>query len=1337
VVARRNRTAPLALLLLAGAALHAFAQSPPTGSLAGKLTDLRSKPLAGATVILRNQATGAELRTTTARNGAWRFAGIPPGQYSIQAESAQLGQGSLQDIEVDPGTEARIQAAMQFEPVPAAPPQILAARPAPPIAPAPPMPLSARTAPAPQAPPVLSASLPAGLPTQPLHSLALAVPQPLRPAPALPHTVVSTDAPPPAANPPAGPPPSAPPAPPVETARAAPPAISVAPAVSPLAEILQASIISRGLAMSEVGTAGLLAALQFNSPPTSPIESASQQPAPAAQAVTTTISADELQSLPVTGRHWQEFLLDTPAASAQSGGASQPSLRGSVNQAPDSSIDGMSTELAFGASASNASRSSIAEGETGDEPSSMGRAWAGGRGAGVSESAIRQVQTVAGNVEAKDSRSAGGRVDIETRSGTNQLHGQGFLFDRQNTWGAQNPYTQWVKETAPATTSVPTFTAESYTPPDHETVWGLGAGGRIRRGQSSGRGGLFWFGALDSYHRNDPGLAMVKHPDQFFAQPSNDQMQVLSARLALSSANPVAEGLSAYSTMLGTLASLLGPAPRTSAQWVGFGRLDWQPAERHHIVLEGIGASWNAPGGGLSRVSESYGSHSFGSSQASQQWLLGHWEAYLTPNLLATTEVSAGRTILTAHPDTPSAFEQTLNHNVWGQLPQMVVDSRYGFTIGNPSRFGQGSYPDERLFRAREMVDWVHNSLLLKSGFELGHNADSVSLLRNQTGTYYYSSVYNFASDALAFADYGLSDSLDADNPHNCDQTGKVWRDSGGNLRGLGNLPCYSYYSQMMGPSNWHLSTNDWAGFASAQWQPSHLVVFSAGLRWAREQLPPPIAPLANSELPQTGKLPSLGNEWAPRFSLAFGAPETRWPTLRFGYGLYYGRTENATLLTALTQTGSPKGDLSFFMRPADDLPNNGGGAPPFPYVLAGEPLSVVKPGAVQFAPNFRNAEVHQAVAALEESLPGHIHVTAGALLSLGRRLPVTVDTNLDSPTATQTITYNVCDQVPSGTGNTSCGHLGLGPIKATQITVPFYAAWSGTPSPCPYYTPSGLNLPGRPCPNYQQISEIASRANSTYEAGVLRIARYGRRGLTFHANYTYAHAMDWNPNESTRLGGSSLLDPSDYGLEYGTSNLDLRHSAAVMLVYETPWKLHALAGRLANGWMLSGIGQFHSGLPYTMRTSGSIPEEFTTSGSVIEGLAPGINGSGGDNRVYGIGNDGIAYNIGRNTFRYPSTWKADLRLGKTFNFGHMRELEILAESFNLFNHQNITQIETTGYYIERGSSTSPPTLNYLTGLKINTVTGLPDPAFGQPLSIDATSFYRERQIELGLRMKF
>jgi hypothetical protein len=90
------------------------------------------------------------------------------------------------------------------------------------------------------------------------------------------------------------------------------------------------------------------------------------------------------------------------------------------------------------------------------------------------------------------------------------------------------------------------------------------------------------------------------------------------------------------------------------------------------------------------------------------------------------------------------------------------------------------------------------------------------------------------------------------------------------------------------------------------------------------------------------------------------------------------------------------------------------------------------------------------------------------------------------------------------------------------------------------------------------------------------------------------------------------------------------------------------------------------------------------------------------------------------------------MRLGKSFDLGAMRKLELLAESFNLFNHQNVTELETTGYYLGPGSlDGTPPTLTFLSGLKANTT------AFGKPLNVNATDSYRERQLQVGVRVRF
>ncbi|MGA8042340.1 MAG: carboxypeptidase regulatory-like domain-containing protein [Terracidiphilus sp.] len=1225
-----------ALWMLCSCCRLVSAQSA-VGSLTGRLTDLYSKPLSGVTVMVRNQATGAEARTTTDKRGVYRFSVLEPGAYTLDAESAQLGHGHLDGIVVGAGHEAHVQSAIAMEHEGRAAQAEAAVTPGAQPASAPAKPEAAEH----RAPGMMVAKRPEPAP-QTSHETQHALQQqdPMR-APGMAGTTVA-------------------------------PVAAMAPIAAPT---------SASHAPAPAAVPSAHAALNALLQPASNKTQGLQVPASLSGAPeqSTVLSAAQLQALPLAGRNWQNFVLDSAPAATDSSGTVQSSPRGGEEPAADT-VDGVSIRLAFGGSGVGRMR---------------GRS-AALIGPGANEAAIREVQSVAAATGVDASRAASRGADEETASGTNRLHGQAFLLDRDNLWGAQNPFTQWVRQTAPGSgAAIPAFTPAPYTPRDRAITWGFGAGGRFRQKR------LFWFAALDSYHRNDPGVSMVRHPENFFAQPTNDQMQVLSARLGLSSADPVTAGVAAFSPLLQSLAGLLGPASRASSQWTGFLRGDWQASERNRLTLEGTGAQRDAPGGGMTRASEMFGNHSYGSSFATEQWLLGRWESFLTPNLLLVTQGSFGHQNLTLPAEHPSAFEQGLNINAWGQLPQIRVDSRYGFAIGDPARFGPGSYPDEHLYQAQEQANWAHGPLLVKSGFSVSHNTDATSLLRNRTGTYDYYSLDNFASDALAFAAFGIGGQLNPMDQHNCDETGRVWHDSAGTLRGLGYLPCYTYYSQTMGPSNWWLSTNDWASYTTVQWQPQKQLVLTLAMRWERQQMPSPIARLRNPDLPLTETVPSLGNQWGPRASLAWGTEKSHWPVLRLGYGMYFGRTPNLTIENALTQTGSSKGDQYFFMRPTDNLA--AGGAPPFPYVLAGEPSSIVMPGAVEFSPNVRNGQVHQAQATVEEDLPGRILVDASAEMSLARHLPMTMDANIDPAVNPRTITYAVVD------GN------GLGPLKTSQITVPFFASWPSATSQA--------GFTGRLNPHYQQVTEIFSRANSTYEAATLRVTRYGLYGLALHARYAYAHAMDWNPSESVWDYGSSVFDPTNFRQEYGNSSLDVRHAASVAVVWQPRWKLRYHAAQLGNGWMLSGIGYIHSGLPYSMRTAGSLAKEFDTSGAAIVGLAQGMNGYGGDNRVYGVG---------RNTFRYPGTWKADLHLSKRFNLGEMRQLELLAETFNLFNHQNVTELETVGYTIRSGTvSGELPSLNFLTGLK----TGQTE--FGQPLNINATNFYRERQIQFGMRLRF
>ena len=1289
-----------AAVLMAAATAQACAQTAP-GSLTGRLTDAQAHPLAGATVTVRNRQTGQVFVSTASRNGSYEFTGLGPGEYTLEVHTPTNTHGQVEGIVVNAGYTARVsvqlelgsavmaEAAAAWKPAEADRPVLEPAAERLSAALTPGElnsgPMNAHPTPEAQrkslegithkpAMELLRDSVPATSfePHAPRQAELLSAPVPSKPllasSPAaplvLPRASIDTEIAALVAELPFERPAR------IEPAMRAVAAAS--PAALPSAALPSRMVLASPL-MVRVAIGAARTALHLGIIPPSSLLAASRAGV-ADQPLPGEISAEQLALLPLPNRNWAGLLTgDDPDAA---GLAPQDRAAFTGVRSGGIAVNGSRTRLSFGAGAGWNRRDAMLQGPV------------------LPESAIRAV----GQVTAQDNfgnwRFAESGLRVRTQQGGAGLHGQLSLFNRQNLWNAQNPFSEWVRETAPASGwDLPVFSGIPYTPADRLLRGEAGVGSRLRYGR------VGWYAAVEDTERNYPVVATARHPENFFAQPSNDQLQVLAARLRLPSTDPIAEAAQAYTSMLESLNALMGPAARISSRLSGYGRIDWRLTERQQLTVQASAGLWNSPGGGFSRAEANYGTHSLGSNRGADTWIAGHWQAFVTPNLMSATQVQMRRYRHSAPASSPSDFEQAFNINSWGQLPQMVVDSRYGFTIGNPARFGPGNEPDEMLVGVGQRIEWQRGHTFLLAGFELNHDRDGDSMLRNRTGTYHYSNVENFVSDALAFLKYGIAGQLNPIAQHNCDETGRVWRTTTGELHGLGSLPCYSYYSQTLGPSNWWVSSNEFAGYGAARWQPMRRMNLTAQMRWQMQQLPQPIDSLTNPDLPLTQRLPRTGSEWAPGVSLSWGSGESRLPVLHAGYSMFYGRIPNANLLDALTETGSSNGDQQLRMRPTDNLKL--GGAPPFPYVLAGSPGSVVKPGAVEFAQEYKNSEVHEAAVSLEQTLPGRIHIEAAAAVTLGRRLPITEDVNFNPDVNPKTITYAVVD------GN------GSGPIKSPTVTVPFYADWPSALSQ------SGFD--GHANANYQQLVELFSRANSKWEAASLQVTRNGR-AFTLHARYTYAHAMDWNPLGSGLVSSITVFDPSDFTQEYGASDLDVRHTATGFLMMRTPRKLHGFAAHIANNWTLAATGTYRSGLPYSMHTAGSIPREYLTNGTAIIGFATGMNGYGGENRVYGIG---------RNTFRYAPTWKADLRLTRDFDLGPMRRLQLMAESFNLFNHRNVTEIETVGYTMQAGTPASLPALTFLTGLKDGQV------EFGQPLNVNATDFYRPRQIQFGLRFVF
>ncbi|QQS48981.1 MAG: TonB-dependent receptor [Acidobacteriota bacterium] len=90
----------------------ASAQSA-TGGLRGVVTDVDGASLPGASVMARNAATGAELRTTTNSEGVYTFPRILPGRYSISIEAANFKKAEITDVNVTIGRDTVVDARLE------------------------------------------------------------------------------------------------------------------------------------------------------------------------------------------------------------------------------------------------------------------------------------------------------------------------------------------------------------------------------------------------------------------------------------------------------------------------------------------------------------------------------------------------------------------------------------------------------------------------------------------------------------------------------------------------------------------------------------------------------------------------------------------------------------------------------------------------------------------------------------------------------------------------------------------------------------------------------------------------------------------------------------------------------------------------------------------------------------------------------------------------------------------------------------------------------------------------------------------------------------------------
>jgi hypothetical protein len=231
------------------------------------------------------------------------------------------------------------------------------------------------------------------------------------------------------------------------------------------------------------------------------------------------------------------------------------------------------------------------------------------------------------------------------------------------------------------------------------------------------------------------------------------------------------------------------------------------------------------------------------------------------------------------------------------------------------------------------------------------------------------------------------------------------------------------------------------------------------------------------------------------------------------------------------------------------------------------------------------------------------------------------------------------------------------------------------------------------------------SSGHSWYDGLQTQVTIRDFHGLRIQGSYTYSHALDdsSDPLVTTAGNGNFPVNSFDLRREKGNSGFDTRHRGVVNFVYMfnvgrgKARFSEGVVGRVLEGWELSGIAAFQTGLPYdifgtvdTLHTAindratvinfsalKTVPAmgKFVPSSAVFTGENPAAFNP--DDGTIPIPFD-IPSNVGRNHWYGPGINNWNFNLAKTTAINERLRFQLRFEFYNLFNRTQFAKPDNT-----------------------------------------------------------